>query len=159
MQIQNLVAVLLSPSVLASVLQINLPSHLPPLPPATHAILRTPNIPLLTTPITTRNGFVFRNLTVGSYNLDIACREYDFEKGVSVVVEEGGGVRVWRGPILIAGKVEEEMRADHEQNEGKGRGKEEVEIRVVRRREWREERGGCEFCPSPLRAEGRRLPS
>lgn len=89
---------------------------------------------------------------MGNYDLDIACREYDFEKGVSVVVEQGGGVGVWRNEILIAGQGEGETRANGEQREGKGRGQEEVEIRVVRRREWREERGGCESHPLSLRA-------
>ena len=144
MHIHTLVPVLLSPSALASILQLNLPSHLPPLPPSTHAILSTPNTPLFTTPITTRNGFVFRNLTVGNYDLDIACREYDFEKGVSVVVGEGGGVGIWRHGLLIAGQGEGQTRTNGEKTEGKKTGKEEVEIRVVRRREWREERGGCE---------------
>lgn len=53
--------------------------------------------------------------------------------------------------------------ADIKHGEYKSAGKVEFEIRVVRRREWREERGGCEFRPHPLpptlRCQSRQLTS
>ena len=125
-------------------LSIRLPANLPPLPPSTHAILTAPPRPLITTPITTRNGFNFRNLTAGVYDLDVACREYDFEKGLVVEVTETSQIEVKRGSNVVAssgaGNYEVEGKAWQVTNV-------EFEMGVTRRREWREERGGCEFLP------------
>ena len=127
-----------SPSLL-----IRLPSSLPPLPPSTHASLLTPGQPLLTAPISTRNGFIFRNLTAGTYDLDVACREYDFEKGLVVRVGEECGIEVRRGAAVIAGPAKGRDEVDWMT------ARLEFEMAVTRRREWREERGGCEFFRSP----------
>lgn len=123
-------------------LRIRLPSSLPPLPPSTHASLLAVGQPLLTAPITTRNGFLFRNLTTGTYDLDVACREYDFEKGLVVQVGEECGIEVRRGPAVIAEPVKGNYELD-----GKWwlTSSLEFEVAVTRRREWREERGGCKF--------------
>ena len=55
-------------------------------------------------------------------------------------MDDAGLVQVKRGGNAIGGN-----------NEGandKAKSKVEIEIRVTRRREWREERGGCEFSPT-----------
>lgn len=127
--------ILILPLTLAAELQLSLPSNLPTLPPSTHALLSQPSTAPISAPITTSNGFLFRNLTAGSYDLHIACRDYDFERDVTVEVLESGKVEVFRvGNYGMGAKTSIVAGEDNG-----------IELRVLRRREFYEEREGCEF--------------
>lgn len=119
-------------SVNTTTLTLSLPSHLPQLPSSTRAILTTTGA-TRTAPLSRANTFVFNNLTdPASYLLDIACRDYDFVP-LKVEVKKRGIVEVWRGRN---GQRQERLP------EGPGGT---VELRVVRKREYYEERAGCRF--------------
>jgi len=102
-----------------------------------------------TPPITRSNTFVFPDIHTStqsnpnqkklSYLLDIACRDYDF-MSYGVDVGRGGKVeiyRVGRGGIEMGGREVV--------------GEEGVEVRVLRIREYYEERAGCEFVPETMK--------
>ncbi|KAI4130705.1 MAG: hypothetical protein LQ338_001606 [Usnochroma carphineum] len=124
---------LLLPFTLATTLTLTLPPSTPLLPPSTRAHLTTHGH-TSTAPLTRANNFVFRNLTQpGEYNLDIYCRDWDFEPGIVVIPQtEGNAVEVYRrsrktgqrGGRLLPG-------------EGGA-----VEVKLGRRREYYEARGG-----------------
>ena len=125
---------------------LRVPPHISALPPNTHAILTTKNH-TLKAPVTRANTFTFTgNLippypspstgentkTKVSYLLDIACRDYDF-MSYGLDVEEDGNTeiyRVARGGAEIGGR------------EVVGEGG--VELRVLRVRDYYEQRPGCE---------------
>ncbi|KAL8875780.1 MAG: hypothetical protein Q9198_005909, partial [Flavoplaca austrocitrina] len=103
--------------------------------------------------------FRFTNLTTpGIYNLDIYCREYDFEGGVVVIspnpnpntagAENGDGdangmvVEVYRR-LKTGGRGSRMV-------ESGGKGEKRVEVRVLGIRAYYEERQGCMFRSSPL---------
>ncbi|KAL8727140.1 MAG: hypothetical protein Q9166_006236 [cf. Caloplaca sp. 2 TL-2023] len=83
------------PLTFATHLIFTLPSSLPPISPSTRAHLTTHNLQL-TAPLTLARTFRFTNITTaGTYNLDVFCRDYDFEGAVVVVNEQkdsNGGV-------------------------------------------------------------------
>ncbi|KAL8690294.1 MAG: hypothetical protein Q9218_004230 [Villophora microphyllina] len=115
----------------AHTLTLTLPSTTPLLPASTRAHLTTPALTLIA-PVTTKNNFVFRNLTKPeTYNLDIYCRDWDFEPALVVVPGEGHEVEVFR----------------RKPTGGKGArlgGTENVELRVRGRREYYEGREGLD---------------
>ncbi|KAL8749297.1 MAG: hypothetical protein Q9184_006864 [Pyrenodesmia sp. 2 TL-2023] len=126
---------LLLPSTLAATLTLTLPPSAPSLPPSTHAQLITHGH-ILTAPLTRANNFVFRNLThPGDYNLEIYCRDFDFEPGVVVVPrKEGDAVEVYRRNRKTnarGGRI----------FPGEGWA---VEVKLGRRREYYEKRGGLD---------------
>jgi len=131
-----------------SPLTLRVPAHIPPLPYTTRAILTTTNH-THKAPITRSNTFVFPDIHTStqsnpnqkklSYLLDIACRDYDF-MSYGVDVGRGGKVeiyRVGRGGIEMGGREVV--------------GEEGVEVRVLRIREYYEERAGCEFVPETMK--------
>ena len=141
----------LIPSILATTspsLTLRVPANIPALPPTTRAILTTTNR-TLKAPVTRSNTFTLTDIlprsqsTTGedntvSYLLDIACRDYDF-MSYGVDVKSDGKVEVYkvqRGGIEIGGRETV--------------GEEGFEVRVLRVREYYEERAGCEFVPSAL---------
>lgn len=128
------------PFTLATTLTLTLPASTPPLPVSTRAHLTTHGT-IYTAPVTRAKNFVFRNLThPDDYNLDIYCRDWDFEPGVVIVksTSEGHAVEVYRrnrktnarGGRILPG-------------EGGA-----VEVKLGRRREYYEKRGGCTLSPS-----------
>ncbi|KAL9604226.1 MAG: hypothetical protein Q9219_000624 [cf. Caloplaca sp. 3 TL-2023] len=134
-----LLSLLFLPAALSHSLTLTVPQSTPNLPPSTHAQLTTFG-KIHKALLTTRNTFVFRNLTApGEYNLDIYCRDFDFEPGTVVVPaedEKGKEIDVFRRNFRTGGKM--------------GRlGKNGVnggwEVRVAGRREYYEARSGCEF--------------
>ncbi|KAL8702440.1 MAG: hypothetical protein Q9201_004391 [Fulgogasparrea decipioides] len=117
------------PLIFAHILTLALPSTHPLLPPSTRAHLTTHHL-ALTTPITTKNDFVFRNLTTsGTYNLDVYCRDYDIEPAIVAVGENKEAVEVYRrkptggrGSRLMpgeGGKVELKVKGRREYYEGR----------------------------------------
>ncbi|KAH0537034.1 hypothetical protein FGG08_006132 [Glutinoglossum americanum] len=68
------------------------PSHLPP---STHATLTTLNR-TYTAPLQRPSRFTFRNLTAGSYLLDVHCRDYAFGALRVDVGADAGAVEVWQ---------------------------------------------------------------
>lgn len=122
----------------AHTLTLTVPSSTPLLPASTRAHLTTQAL-TLTAPITTKNNFVFRNLTKpGSYNLDVYCRDWDIEPAL-VILQPGDGQKVEvfrRKPTGGKGA----RLGGSEAGEG-GR----VELRVRGRREYYEAREGCMF--------------
>ncbi|KAL8636097.1 MAG: hypothetical protein Q9228_006472 [Teloschistes exilis] len=119
----------------AHTLTLTVPSITPLLPASTRAHLTTQAL-TLTTSITTKNNFVFRNLTkAGSYNLDIYCRDWDFEPALVILQpDDGQKVEVFRRKPT-GGKGA--RLGGSEADEG-GR----VELRVRGRREYYEAREG-----------------
>ncbi|KAL8626598.1 hypothetical protein Q9189_007705 [Teloschistes chrysophthalmus] len=119
----------------AHTLTLTVPSSTPLLPASTRAHLTTQAL-TLTAPITTKNNFVFRNLTKpGSYNLDVYCRDWDIEPAL-VILQPGDGQKVEvfrRKPTGGKGA----RLGGSEAGEG-GR----VELRVRGRREYYEAREG-----------------
>ncbi|KAL8894404.1 MAG: hypothetical protein Q9207_008507, partial [Kuettlingeria erythrocarpa] len=94
---------------------------------------------LVTAPLTRANNFVFRNLTrPGDYNLDIYCRDFDFEPGVVVVPQkEGDAVEVYRRNRKTSARGARIFPGDGGA----------VEVKLGRRREYYEKRGGCMVFP------------
>lgn len=135
---------LLLPLTLAATLTLTLPPSTPHLPTSTRAHLTTHGF-TRAVPLTRANNFVFRNLTApGDYNLDIYCRDYDFEPGVVVVSasssqpEEGEGsekVEVYRRSRKTGQRGARMLPLGGEGGE--------VEVRVGKRREYYQGRGGC----------------
>ncbi len=130
---------LVLPSTLANTLILSLPPATPSLPPSTHAQLVTHGH-AVTALLTRANNFVFRNLTrPGDYNLDIYCRDFDFEPGVVVVPQkEGDAVEVYRRNRKTSARGARMFP-------GEGGA---VEVKLGRRREYYEKRGGCTGFPS-----------
>lgn len=126
----------------ATELHLTTPSNLPPLPPSTRALLTRPYTAPIAAPVTTSNGFDIRNLTNGAYDLTIACRDYDFERDILVEVNDAGNIEVFRvadygmGVKTSLGKGEDNMA---------------LEIKAIRRKEFYEERVGCEYTLSAQR--------
>lgn len=119
----------------AAELHLTTPSNLPPLPPSTRALLSRPSTAPIAAPVTTSNGFDIRHLTQGVYDLTIACRDYDFERDILVEVSDAGNIEVFRvGDYGMGAKT----------SLGKGAGSLALEIRAIRRKEFYEERVGCE---------------
>ena len=134
--IQLLLLALLTPLTLAAQLHLTTPAHLPPLPPSTRALLTRPSQSPISAPVTTTNGFIFRNLTSGIHDLSIACRDYDFERDIVVEVDDAGKVEVFRvGNYGMGAKTSLGMGGD----------KMALEVKAVRRKEFYEDRVGCEY--------------
>lgn len=121
-------------------LTLQVPAHIPALPPSTRAILISKNL-TLKAPIRRDNTFVFDDLTRPlqstskkekvSYLLDIACKDYDIASyGIDVY---GSGKMemfgVGRGAVEIGGRAEVGDRP--------------VGLRVLKGREYYEARQGC----------------
>ncbi|KAI4266608.1 MAG: hypothetical protein LQ337_008728, partial [Flavoplaca oasis] len=109
--------------------------------------------------------FRFSNLTTpGTYNLDIYCREYDFEGGVVVISRDPNTAGVENGDGDANGMEVEVYRRFKTGGRGArmvesgGKGEKRVEVRVLGIRAYYEERQGCMFRSSLLScgvAEGR----
>lgn len=114
----------------ATSLTISVPSNLRLLPPSTRAILTTTGKVHKTT-VTRWNTFYLQQITYpATYLLDIACRDYDFER-LRVEVDEEGNLEVWNrwyggGEKVVEGGVDVKL-----------------EVRVLRNRDYYEERPGC----------------
>ncbi|KAL8773843.1 MAG: hypothetical protein Q9209_001273 [Squamulea sp. 1 TL-2023] len=127
-------------SALATTLTLTLPSTLPPLSPSTRAHLTTLNLQF-TTPLTLARTFRFTNLTTpGTYNLDVYCRDYDFEGAVVVVVgdkegSQANGVEVYRRDARTGGRGTRMLETGE-------KGDKRVELRVKGVRGYYEERQG-----------------
>jgi len=132
--------------VAAAELHLTTSSNLPPLPPSTRALLTRPSTAPIAAPVTTSNGFDVRNLTSGVYDLVIACRDYDFERDIVVEVNDAENIEVFRvGDYGMGAKT----------SLGKGQDSLALEIRAIRRKEFYEERVGCE-CPLSAVRKGMR---
>jgi hypothetical protein len=114
------------------------PAAIPPslLPPSTSASLTTLGV-TYTAPLQRDSRFVFRNVSAGSYLLDVHCRDYAFAPLRVDVSDDGkGGLEVdawqtWRG--------------NEWGNKGERRGGGEVvEVSPVGGKEFYAERQGCE---------------
>jgi len=128
----------------AAELHLTTPSNLPSLPPSTRALLTRPSTAPIAAPVTTSNGFDIRNLTSGIYDLTIACRDYDFERDIVVEVDNAGNIEVFRvGDYGMGAKT----------SLGKGEDSLALEVRAIRRKEFYEERVGCE-CPLSVVRKG-----
>lgn len=122
------------------ILTLSIPSTQPLLPASTRAHLTTHG-QTLTAPLTKFNTFRFSNLTApAEYNLDIYCRDWDFEGAIVVVPRDKRDVEVYRRNRRTGAKGARMLK-----NEGGN-----VEVRVKGRREYYEERGGCECFPFRL---------
>lgn len=151
MRLPTLLLHLLSlPLILATTLTLTLPSTLPPLSPSTRAHLTTHNRQL-TTPLTLARTFRFTNLTApGTYNLDIYCRDYDFEGAVVVIAPPRGDdtangvndVEVYRRNLKTGGKGTRMAEV------GEKGGNKRVELRVRGVKAYYEERQGCKLINS-----------
>lgn len=119
----------------ATQLHLSTPATLPPLPPSTRALLTRPSFAPIAAPVTTSNGFVFRNLTAGIYDLTIACRDYDFERDFIVEVNDAGRAEAFRVANYGTGAKTRVGAAGE---------KALFEIKAIRRKEFYEERVGCE---------------
>lgn len=118
----------------ATSLTISVPANLRPLPPSTRAILTTTGT-VHKTHVTQWNTFVLKNIKhPASYLLDIACRDYDFER-MRVEVDEEGRLAVWQGWYGGGEKVVEGLDVA-------------LEVRVLRNRDYYEDRPGCMCFPS-----------
>ncbi|KAI9814043.1 MAG: hypothetical protein M1827_003507 [Pycnora praestabilis] len=104
------------------------------LPPSTCATLTTLG-QRYTAPLQRDARFVFRNVSAGSYLLDVHCRDWAFAP-LRVDVGEGEKVEVWQT-----------FRGNEWENKGEKRGVP-VELRVVGGREYYEKREG--FSPLSL---------
>jgi hypothetical protein len=110
------------------------------LPPSTQALLSSSSSHL-TAPLSSSNSFSFRNLSSGSYTLDIACLTYTFPF-YRVDVSDAGVIEVWqmfrtqgwaaRGPRVGGG-------SRHDDDEIT------VSIGVLGQKEFYETRAGCEL--------------
>ncbi|KAL9632545.1 MAG: hypothetical protein Q9204_003745 [Flavoplaca sp. TL-2023a] len=156
MHLPTLLLPLLSlPLTLATSLVLTLPSTLPPLSPSTRAALTT-HAHQHTTLLTQSREFRFTNLTTpGIYNLDIYCREYDFEGGV-VVISPPNTAGLENGKENANGMEVEVYRRlktggrGARMVEGGEKGEKRVEVRVLGIRAYYEERQGCMFRSSLL---------
>lgn len=128
----------------ALTLTLTLPSTTPLLPASSRAQLTTQAL-TLTAPVTTKNTFVFRNLTKpDTYNLDVYCRDWDFEPAL-VILQPGDGQEVEVFRRKPTGGKGATLGGN-----GVGEGAS-VELRVRGRREYYEAREGCMFT-DPKRA-------
>lgn len=117
----------------ATSLTISVPANLRFLPPSTRAILTTSGT-VHKAPITRWNTFKLKDITYpATYILDIACRDYDFER-LRVEVDDGGRLAVWTGWYGGGEKVVEGSDVA-------------LEVRVLRTRHYYEDRPGCMFFP------------
>jgi hypothetical protein len=156
MRIPSLLPLALAPLALATHLRISIPSstHLPNpevLPPSTSASLTTINH-VLSAPLRVDNTFDFKNMTSGSYLLDVHCHTHAFAP-LRVDVHEGGEdkkveeVTVWgtfrgnewgnKGEAVSVAEVEVE-----------GKGKEKIwgfGVKALGSKEYLVERVGCEW--------------
>ncbi|EON61675.1 hypothetical protein W97_00891 [Coniosporium apollinis CBS 100218] len=153
------------------ILQIHPSQHVPNpslLPPTTHATLHASGPPA-TAYLTRANTFEFRNLTTGSYLLNVHCRDVVFEGlrvdvgGVGAVGEEEGDEQE-EGVKEVGGKEKGELvqvwqtfRGNEWDNKGEvrgvGRGRVAAEVRAVAGKEYYQERSGfsvLSFLKSPM---------
>ncbi|WEW56338.1 hypothetical protein PRK78_001781 [Emydomyces testavorans] len=146
-------SLLLPISVAASILTITIPaSNLLPnpgaLPPSTHATLTTlsPRHALLKAPLSRSSSFSFRNLGLdsdsslqtSSYLLDIHSRDYEFAPYRVDVSADGNIIGVWE---TYRGNPWDNKGA--EKAVGTGSGLVHVEVKVLKKREFYEEREKC----------------
>lgn len=132
----------------AVTLTLQVPSNIPALPPSTTAYLTAHNS-TLHTPITRTNSFIFPDLpsvqpskdgatsasaaTSKSYLLDISCRDYDFAS-YGLDIKSNGVVEIYRV-----------SRGGIEQGEKVTVGDGPIELKVLKAREFYENRGGCKL--------------
>lgn len=127
---------LLASHTLAVQLYLTTPANLPPLPPSTRALLTQQSNPHISVPVTTNNAFLFCNLTAGAYDLAIACRDYDFEREYAVEIDDAGKIGVFKfGYYGTGAKTRVKTGLEYLA----------LEVKAVRRKEFYEERVGCEY--------------
>lgn len=79
------------------------------------------------------------------YLLDIACRDYDFER-LRVEVREDGSLRVWQGWHGGGGGQKDTVMLEVGRDGDRNRKRDvSFEVRVLRTRDYYEERFGCMF--------------
>lgn len=116
------------------------------LPPTTHATLQSSGPPI-SARLTRSNSFLFTNVPPGSYLATIHCRDYIFEPlRIDVTIEEA---------VEGSGDKKEVIRAwqtflgNEWENKGESRGSggngAVVEVKPVAKKDFFEERGGCEL--------------
>jgi hypothetical protein len=151
MRISTILSLCGAPSILASHLRISIPStpglpHPNTLPASTSASLTTLNH-VLTAPLRSDNTFDFRNVSSGSYLLDVHCHTYQFAPLRVDVHEsgkvEGGEVQVWgtfrghewanKGEVMPVKEVDGKV------------GVWGFEVRAQGPKEYFIERAGCKF--------------
>lgn len=132
------------------------PSHSLPnpgtLPPNTHATLSTLGRGL-SAPLSTLNTFVFRNVSRGSYLVDVHCASHAFAPlrlDVLVPGDDGGDGAGGRG--VLAARAWETFRGNEWDNKGEALavgdaadGGYEIPVRVAGVRSYYVERSSCEF--------------
>ncbi|CZS88910.1 hypothetical protein WAI453_010519 [Rhynchosporium graminicola] len=133
MHIISLTGLLALPLVLATHLRVSIPStpllqHPSTLPPSTHATLTTLSHHY-SAPLTTTNSFDFRNVTCGSYLLDIHCHTHVFAP-LRVDVTESSGKKVVDGVDEKEVQVWDTFRGNEWGNKGEVKEVKEVEDRV-----------------------------
>ncbi|KAJ9665388.1 hypothetical protein H2201_004465 [Coniosporium apollinis] len=172
MRLPTLLSLLTTPTLISAadlILQIHPSQHVPNpslLPPTTHATLHASGPPA-TAYLTRANTFEFRNLTAGSYLLNVHCRDVVFE---GLRVDVGGDYREGTGGEeegvvgKMGGKEEGELvqvwqtfRGNEWDNKGEvrgvGRGRVVAEVRAVAGKEYYQERSGfsvLSFLKSPM---------
>ncbi|KAH7354874.1 hypothetical protein BKA65DRAFT_394609 [Rhexocercosporidium sp. MPI-PUGE-AT-0058] len=131
MHLTSLTGLLTLPLVLATHLRITIPStpilqHPSTLPPSTHATLTTLSHHY-SAPLTTSNSFDFRNVTSGSYLLDVHCHTHVF---APLRVDVSEGKAVGDGDSGAEVQVWGTFRGNEWSNKGEVKEVKEVEDRV-----------------------------
>lgn len=121
------------------------------LPPSTHATLTGAPGVHYSARITPQNAMTFKNVTQGSYLLDIYTRDYTFPPcRVDVSMTEAGADDSAPEEVV---EVWQTFRGNEWSNKGPkfGEGKQQlaVELRPVARREFYQQRGGCKSPTNP----------
>lgn len=136
--VANLLAVLLLPLVSAASLSLIVRSTalLPnpnTLPPSTSATL-TDLGRAYTAPLQRDNRFTFRNISAGSYLLDVHCRDYVFAP-LRLDVSSDDKVEAWQT-----------FRGHEWDNKGEKSVERPVELKVLGGKDYYEQRSGCKWC-------------
>lgn len=141
MRIRSVVCGLLPALALSARVLITVPSsaHLPN--PATLPSTTSATLTALSSsqhaPISASNGFDFRNVSAGSYLLDVHCASHVFAP-LRVDVGADGNVQAWQ-----------HFRGHEWDNKGELMGAEAIEVKVLGAKEFYIERSGCECFPTP----------
>ena len=135
--LDNILAILLIPLVSAASLSLIIPpSALVPnpstLPPSTSATL-TDSGRIYTAPLQRDNRFTFRNISAGSYLLDVHCRDYVFAP-LRVDVSSYDKVEAWQT-----------FRGHEWDNKGERIMERPVELKVLVAKDYYEQRSGCKW--------------
>ncbi len=141
--VNTILAVVLIPLVSAASLSFIIPpSALIPnpgaLPPSTSATL-TDLGRTYTAPLQRDNRLTFRNISAGSYLLDVQCRDYVFAP-LRVDVSSNDKMEAWQT-----------FRGHEWDNNGEKMTERPVELKVLGGKEYYDQRSGCKSCIALIR--------